>query len=161
MKLIRNLLIVIVSIAIALTLWFIFSNSLTPSSKSLETSKEVFEQVKDPIEILVGKGKVTHGIFRKMAHFFEFFVLGLEVALLFTLIFGLKLKNLIWIFTVGIAIGIIDESLQNVSNRTASVTDVLIDVAGFSLAVIISYGIYYLTNVLKKLRQKNKDKIIE
>ncbi len=149
MKLIRNLLIVIVSIAIALTLWFIFSNSLTPSSKSLETSEGIYEQVKDPIEAVVGQGKVTHAVFRKMAHFFEFFVLGVEVALLFTLLFGLKLKNLIWIFISGIMVAIMDEGLQNFSKRTASVTDVFIDIAGFMLAVIICYGIYALTKFLK------------
>ena len=159
MKLVRNLLIVIVSIAIALTLWFIFSNSLTPSAKSLETSEGIYEQVKDPVEAVVGEGKVTHSVFRKMAHFFEFFVLGVEVALLFTLIFGLKLKNLIWILISGITVGIIDESLQNISKRTASVTDVFIDLAGFTLAVIISYGIYALFKLVKKKIKSNKERI--
>ena len=159
MKLARNLLIVIVSIAIALTLWFIFSNSLTPSAKSLETSEGIYEQVKDPIEAVVGEGKVTHSVFRKMAHFFEFFVLGVEVALLFTLIFGLKLKNIIWILICGITVGIIDESLQNISKRTASVTDVFIDLAGFILAVIISYGIYALFKLVKKKIKRNKERI--
>lgn len=159
MKLIRNISIVVVSVAIALTLWFIFSNSLTPSAKSLETSEGIYEQVKDPIEAVVGEGKVTHSVFRKMAHFFEFFVLGIEVALLFTLIFGLKLNNLIWIFISGISVGIIDESLQNISKRTASVTDVFIDVAGFALAVVISYGIYALFKFLKKKIKSNKERI--
>lgn len=149
MKVIKKVLIIAVCIAIVLTLWFIFSNSLKPSNESLKTSEGVYEQVKEPIEAVVGKGKVTHSIFRKMAHVFEFFVLGLEVALLFTLILGLKLKNLIWTFIFGVSVAIIDESLQNISKRTASVTDVFIDIAGFTFAVIISYGVYYLTKFLK------------
>ncbi len=158
MKRIKNILIVVLSIAIALTLWFIFSNSLTPSTESLEKSEGIYEQVKEPLEAVVGEGKVTHSVFRKMAHFFEFFVLGLEVALLFTLIFGLKLKNLIWTFTSGITVAIIDESLQNISKRTASVKDVFIDIAGFALAVIISYGIYYANKFLKnKIKKTNKE----
>ena len=158
MKVIKNILIVIVSIAIALTLWFIFSNSLTPSAKSLETSEGIYEQVKEPIEAIVGEGKVTHSVFRKMAHAVEFFLLGLEVALLFTLIFSLKLKNLIWTFFFGVSVAIIDESLQNISKRTASVTDVFIDLAGFTFAVIISYCAYYFFKFLKKRFSERKQR---
>ena len=150
MQLKRKIAIAIVGITTLLTILFIWSNSLKPSSQSMQTSAEVYGGFTNVLNAVFGKGAISHGLFRKFAHIVEFFVLGVQIMILFSLIYGYKIKNLIWIFVSGIIIAIIDESLQNISKRTASIIDVLIDVLGFSIAIILSYLTYYLIKRIKK-----------
>ena len=146
----RKIAIVIVGITTFLTILFIWSNSLKPSSQSQQMSAQVYGEVIDALNAVFGQGTVTHALFRKFAHVFEFFVLGVEITILFSLVYGFKVKNLVWIFISGVIVAVIDESLQNVSKRTASITDVLIDVLGLIVAITITYATYYLINLKMK-----------
>ncbi len=149
----RKIAIAIVSTTILLTIAFIWSNSLKPSSQSRETSAGVYGGVQGFLDVIFGKGTISHGIFRKFAHIFEFFVLGVQFVIFFTLIYHFKAKNIIWIFASCILVAIIDESLQNISKRMPSITDVLIDAIGIILAVGISYAFGYL---IKRYKIKRK-----
>ena len=76
----RTILGVILLVSIFLTLNFIFSNSFEPTEESLEKSNWVLEKVEPVLEKVVGEENVTTKLVRKLAHFFEFFLLGIELA---------------------------------------------------------------------------------
>ena len=146
----RKIAIAIVGLTTFLTILFIWSNSLKPSSQSQQMSAQVYGGFANVLDAVFGKDAISHALFRKFAHIAEFFVLGVQISILFSLIYGFNLKNIVWIFVSGSMVAIIDESLQNVSKRTASITDVLIDILGLSISIIISYAVYYLVKRIKR-----------
>ncbi len=146
----RKIAIATVGLTTFLTILFIWSNSLKPSSQSRQNSAQVYSSFSNLLNAVFGKGAISHGLFRKFAHVVEFFVLGVEITILFNLIYGFDIKNLVWIFTSCFVVAIIDESLQNISKRTASITDVMIDALGFSISIILSYATHYLIKRIKK-----------
>lgn len=130
--------IITLSVLIVLTLSFIWGNSLLSKSASANTSGGVYNFFKPIIDFIFGEGNFTHAHFRKLAHFSEFFVLGVEIYLLFRVIYGNIRCKVITILLLGFFAGLIDESLQIISSRGASFLDVLIDFLGYSFAIIIS-----------------------
>lgn len=75
----------IIIVLILLTLAFIWGNSLATIEESEQQSEKVLDDVKPALETVVGTGKVTEHLIRKLAHFVEYLVLGVEFALLFAL----------------------------------------------------------------------------
>ena len=92
---------------------------------------------------------------RKLAHFTEYFILGIELFVLFTIIerrrdiFGkkhhLSFRFALSAFVIGGAVSFIDESIQIISERGSSVKDMWIDIAGVFSALIISYIVYMIS----------------
>ena len=90
----RKVFIIILSIAIVLTLAFIWTRSLSTGGKSSEESNRAYDTSVEVVRDVAGehpaevyKETITEHIFRKLAHFFEYSVLGLEVNLLFLFVF--------------------------------------------------------------------------
>jgi len=77
-------------------------------------------------------------LIRKLAHFTEFLILGVLVTLLYN---EFKLnKYLLIAFTHGLMVAIIDETIQLfVPGRAGLVSDVLIDLSGVIIGILISY----------------------
>lgn len=118
-------------VMILINLGFIFGNSLVPPEISAETSDSVADFVTSvlppdsPVEDFVVNNV------RKLAHFCEFSFLG-TFTLAFFMIFSANRKKMILPVTVaGQVIGFLDESLQILSGRGPSITDVWIDFAGY------------------------------
>lgn len=153
---IRKIFIVIVSIAIGATLAFIWVNSMFSQTESAKESSAVYETVKPALDVSFGKDKITHSIFRKMAHATEFFVLGAEVCLLFVLLRRFCLKSLTVILPIGFAVGGIDEIIQLFFARGSAFKDVLIDFSGFCAATLIASGLYYSISAIVKRNKKSK-----
>jgi VanZ family protein len=130
-------------------LWcvFIFSNSLTPADESSKHSHSVLEVVNDILNLFGIEYLVLHHFIRKVAHFVEFFVLGI---LLSSSVFLWKLpanNHLLNTAFTGLVIALTDETLQLfVYGRGSKVSDVWID---FS-AVVISHLICYVFYRIKK-----------
>ena len=140
-------------IVIALTVAFIWGNSMIPKKESAEGSGKIFGFIQPILDAVFGAGVITHDIFRKMAHFTEFSLLALEVVALLILIKKFNIFGAIIAMGGGLIVAVIDEVIQISSNRGASVVDVLIDFLGVLFITLISYLIFKL--VLKKLN-KNK-----
>lgn len=70
---------IVIIIFIALTVIFIFSQSIPDIPSSKAESEKVLELVEPILEPVVGKNNVTDHFVRKLAHFAEFFVLGAEL----------------------------------------------------------------------------------
>ena len=130
--------ITILSVIIAATLAFIWLHSCMDKEESSEESNFVYELLCPFFEIFMGKGNVTEYFIRKMAHFTEFFGLGLELKLMMRLVFGKVKWNLILnAWALGTFCALIDETIQLFSGRGSMVQDVWLDSAGCLTGVVL------------------------
>ena len=106
---------------------------MIPGEESSEESGFIWEIIAPFLEIFIGKGKATHHLVRKLAHFSEFFALGTVSTLTF------KGKNRYTkSLVLGIIVASIDETIQLfVPGRAGMIKDVLIDSSGCICAVIL------------------------
>lgn len=130
-------------IAIVLTVIFIFSNSLKPKDQSLEDSNTVggFISSLFPPESDIGKFILEY--IRKIAHFTEYGLLGIEAALLVIFFFKKRITAALLSLNISLVVAVIDESLQYLSERGPSISDVWIDVGGFAFFSLLTYGIAF------------------
>lgn len=133
------------------TLCFIWGNSMLTKTQSSTGSSKVFEKFKPIFDVILGEGVITHSIFRKMTHFSEFALLGIEVFVLHALLCKIKPINVIFALLYGLGVAGIDEIIQIFSNRGPSVIDVLIDFWGFSTAVLV---LTLFTLIIRKIRKR-------
>ena len=130
-------------IAVIAVLCFIFGNSLQNGEQSMQTSGAVVEVVKpivDPRDEIADETFSTY--IRKLAHFTEFFWLGMAVC-------GVLLSARVYprlarlrgseaaLFLLLCAVA--DEFLQSFTGRTSSVRDVLIDFGGALSGLLLTY----------------------
>ena len=146
-----------------LTLAFIWGNSLLPRPISAGVSDAVLSVMNRTAEALGfgpelftvmadvdgdGEEEPTGRLVRKMAHVFEFAVLG---ALLILRLGGGK-DRFAAALALGIAAGAADETLQIFSNRGSQLRDVGIDAVG----VLLGLGAVWLAEKLKKPRPEGR-----
>lgn len=143
-----------IAIAVANIAWiaFIFSNSLKDRAASADQSEGAEGFLRRVLTALGFSGNteaVAEIVVRKAAHIFEFFVLCL---LLYLLVYRIckQYKKTCILAAVGcVCSAAVDECLQLISKRGASVKDVLID----SVGVVIALGLIALVRRYK--RRKN------
>lgn len=150
--------VVIWSISILLTLGFIFINSCLSKSSSSSESEGLFAKLQPAFDFIFGEGVVTHGFFRKLAHFGEFGLLGLEINLLYFELFGQNRKKIYQGLRLGLYVALIDETIQVFSERGPAIVDVWIDFAGFLTATVLFYMIIGMIRTLKKAKEKGEAK---
>ena len=131
--------ITILGIIIAATLAFIWIHSCMGQEESAEESGFVYEVLEPVLEVVVGKGNVTELLIRKLAHFTEFFGLGLELMLFMKLVlisapYVIRFINA-WVF--GTMCALIDETIQIFSGRGPMIQDVWLDSAGCLCGVLV------------------------
>ncbi len=158
----RKILSYILIFIILATVCYIFSNSSLGKEDSSKTSNGVYASCKEFVADVFGEdfslsvfSVITHNVFRKLAHFFEYFVLGLEVSILYIC---LKLDKsdlllLLFFYAFGLIVASSDETFQIFTNRGPSVIDVLIDYSGYLFALIIVLSIFFIVR-----NKKNKKK---
>lgn len=125
------------------TVVYIFSNSARSQEESTEQSDTVKEIVDEVIpDAVPAKPDIIENI-RKLAHFTEFGLLGVEVAL-YVIIFERRRLALALplSFALPFAVGFLDESIQVLSSRGPSITDVWIDVGGFASFAATVYALF-------------------
>ena len=143
-KIFRYLLIALVILNLA----FIFYQSILPREVSAEQSETVggiLEQIFPPD---TETGKFVLSNIRKIAHFTEFFSLGIWVALYFVF-FVEKKKYHPFVFPTALLIALFDETVQIFSGRGPMISDVWIDFFGFSTSAVIIYTVYYITYIIR------------
>ncbi len=128
----------ILCILIALTLAFIWGNSLLPateSSKLSGTVKEVLEQVL-PEDFFQGDDESEgENLIRKLAHFTEFTLLGAELSALLYVVLSCSLTAPL---LSGLMTAVTDETIQIfIEGRGSSVRDVWIDFGGVAAGTVI------------------------
>lgn len=142
------------------TLIFIYTQSLKSPEESLKDSETVGGIIAEVIPPDTKPGEFIQTNLRKLAHFSEFFVLGLEIGF-YAVLFWRKAIIFILSFPLGMILALFDETIQIFTGRGPSVTDVWIDVLGYSIAIaiaIISFAVYYhVMTVVKKHRVKRQN----
>ena len=135
----RKILIVI----ILLTLLFIWGNSLFDREQSARESNFALELLTPVLEIFLGKGNVTEHFVRKLAHFSEFFALGVELLWFFSLNTSGKEQTSFGIILLALSHSILsaltDETIQIFSGRGPAIPDVWLDTAGAAFGIIAAY----------------------
>ena len=126
---------IILILLVLSTVAFAFYQSLLPMEQSTEQSNKVGEIIEEIIPPDTKPGEYVQKNLRKLAHFTEFFFLGLWSSL-YVMIFARKVRNALLVLPFGIMIGLLDETVQIFSKRGSSVTDVWIDSLGYATAFV-------------------------
>ncbi len=139
-------------VSVIITVGFIWGNSCLSVETSAEESGKVFSWLKVVFDFIFGQGVVDHNGMRKITHFCEFFLLGIEFNALFYQLYGQKKDSLFKVLPIGLAVAVIDEGIQILSHRGPAVVDVLIDFSGYVTACFVS--IIFVLIMIKRLRKK-------
>lgn len=130
---------VIFGILAILSIAFIFYNSMQSPAESEERSLAIVEQVKP---FLDAEGRMTQKAFndmiRTLAHLAEFAMLGFSMGGMLISVQGRGRERLIrnvLLMSAGVAIA--DEILQRFTGRYSDVKDVMLDVCGALIGVVI------------------------
>lgn len=147
----------ILYIAIVCIIVFIWGNSCVGKEQSGQNSGFFVELANKMFRPLLDRFGVTNSqlsyFIRKLGHFSEFFALGTLISLLFICIKKLTPHYIIHAFSIGLAVAVIDESIQILSGRGPMVQDVLLDFTAYAIALIIVFGISILVANHKKHKQ--------
>ena len=141
MKLKRILLVLLI-----LTLAFIWGHSMVPGTLSADESGRALKLLYPLLSIFLDPKYITNHLVRKMAHFTEYAVLGMELRTLIGMYHRkgkavLFNKDMVFVPTVLYAFftAFIDETIQIFSSRGSQISDVWLDVFGaFCGAGIVS-----------------------
>ena len=133
------------TVLIILTLALIWGHSLLGREASSEESGFVMELLEPVLEMVVGEGNVTEFLVRKLAHFTEFFVLGLELLTFFAYRKPLFPQAFLLALTHGFFAAFLDETIQIFSGRGPMIQDVWLDVSGFAVGASLMLGIMVWT----------------
>lgn len=142
----------ILDILIIVNLVFIWGNSMLPGPESNKLSITVVEKAENVLGIERPTPHTSEDtsilVVRKAAHVAEFMCLGMLLALR---LFSDRLMT-VAAFVLCVCVASADEIIQTFTNRTASITDVLIDAAGAGAGILIIL-------LIKHFIKKRKDKI--
>lgn len=143
---------IILIAAIVLCVFFIWSRSLKEAPESDAESSGVVSFLRPVLEWLkIPEENRTH-IVRKTAHFTEFFIIGLLLSALF------RGRHILFPLLIGFLVAAADETIQLfIPGRSGEFSDVLLDTAGATAAILIVYAAVGLYRVRKK---KKAGKII-
>lgn len=147
-----NLKKIVYLIVTILVVMFIFYNSIQNGESSSNASTTVLNFINNIINSIGLNFKLEGYFIRKLAHFVEFFTLGVFLMLTFEA-FTNKIFSIIGFpMFFAIFIPVIDEYIQIYSDgRTSSVKDVLLDFFGAMIGIII-VSLFFVLN--KKIKNK-------
>jgi VanZ family protein len=123
----------ILTVLLILLLIYIWGHSCMPTDASRNESSAVLELLRPLLGCIVGPENVTLHLVRKLAHFTEFFCLGVVLALRF------PFRRNPQLLAGGSALltGFLDETIQIFSGRGPAIADVWLDFAGAALAILL------------------------
>ncbi len=161
-RLVRKWIRAVLLLLMLATVIYIFSNSMVPAEESAVQSDTVRDTadkiIPDSVPV---KPSILDNI-RKLAHFVEFGVLGIEVAIY--VIFYEKKRLYVSLpasFAVPFLFGFIDESIQALTSRGPEITDVWIDALGFACFASVIYLLYgavmLILLAVKRTRKNGKE----
>ena len=130
---------IILTILISVTLAVIWIHSMMPGDVSSEESGFVYELLAPFLKVLLPDEWVTEHLVRKMAHFSEYAVLGVEMMALAGLRGRVRPQFLVNVLYSGLTVAFIDETIQIFSGRGAMIADMWIDLAGFAVGGALTF----------------------
>lgn len=145
---------IILVVFFALALCFIWGNSILSVEVSAKISTFISSMLADFVEPGIDSGASYEFGLRKIAHFFEFCVLGVISSLLLRICIPDSHISLPTLAFLGMFIAVIDETIQIFSGRHPAIRDVWIDIGGYVLGCIIVWAYLCLKSYLAKKRKK-------
>jgi len=149
---------IILSLAILLTVGFIFSNSIKSPEESSKQSQEVVDTLRPIVDPngQVSDKDLTHKV-RKSAHFLEFALLGFELSLLtFFAKKRFSVNALIYSASSCLLVATLDEYIQHFTDRGSSVTDVMIDTLGSVTGIVLGLAIAFTVALTARIISKKR-----
>lgn len=131
-------------ILIVLTVLLIWSNSLWGRESSSLQSERVRVFCQHVLDLIGVPVLLTDHMIRKVAHFLEFFLLGLESTIYGVGQHALTRRDITNMLMLLFGTAFIDETLQIFSARGPTITDVWLDIAGGVTAMLLVFALYYL-----------------
>ena len=129
---------VLFTVALAATVYFIFSNSLEIARESSARSQQIMKLLNSLLG-RVGLGPLSEHFVRKLAHFCEFSLLGFWFMLCLRVYTRHFVRHVSWPLFFGLLTAVIDETIQlYVPGRSSSVKDVLLDFSGVLTGLFIA-----------------------
>ena len=154
-----SLLQLVLYVAMVATVLFIFVNSMLPPDISSEQSAAVGGFISSIIPPDTALGSFILDNLRKIAHFTEYGLLGMEIALHVTLFGGKsRVKKAFLALPVPLFVGFTDETIQIFSGRGPEISDVWIDIGGFIFFSLIAYGVLALIGAVSRLAVERFEK---
>lgn len=150
-KMIQILLILL----IIATLLHAFYQSSLPAKESVEQSDKVGEIIEEIIPPDTKPGEYVQKNLRKLAHFTEFFALGLWCTLYVALFFR-RASGFFAALPFGVICALLDETVQIFSKRGSSVKDIWIDMAGFASAFLIVNSVLLCVLLFKRISRARR-----
>jgi len=142
--------VIFVCLLIAVTLGFIWGNSLQSRSESKMLSLGVLRLIRPLLDAIFSPENVTDHLVRKLAHFAEFGMLGAELILLTHLLRKLCVQTVLNCLLAGLTAAVIDETIQIFSARGSQAIDVLLDFGGVVTGVFIMLLICWMVSARRK-----------
>ena len=135
----RKLLTCSLILLVVLTLCFIWGNSLQSSEASSNISNTLLDFVNKHLGHLGLELKDDHFL-RKLAHFGEFALLGMEMFFLVSLRRLKRTKASTYVLTLAFClfVAVTDETIQLFVGRSCLITDVILDFAGSFIGVFFA-----------------------
>ncbi len=137
------------------TLAHAFYQSSLPPKKSEAQSNKVGEIIEQIIPPDTKPGEYIQKNLRKLAHFTEFFALGLWCTL-YVVFFYRRAGGFLLTVPFGILSALLDETVQIFSKRGPSVTDIWIDTAGFAAAFLIVAAVFLTVLLFKRISRARR-----
>ena len=151
---------VIFTFALIACIAFIFRNSLETGTQSSMRSQELMAVLNE----LLGKvhlGPLSEHTIRKLAHFAEFTMEGFLLMLCLRVYTAHFVRHMSWPLLGGMTTALMDETIQRfIPNRTSSVTDVWIDMAGVVCGLFVALIILLIFRLLTafyKIKKENRE----
>ncbi len=141
----------VIRILIIITIGVAWIHSAVPGPASEIESGFFFDLLKPILAVFLPPEAVTPLLVRKMAHFTEYAFLGAEMIAYARACSRFNWKHILNALLSGLAVAVMDETIQIFSGRGPSITDVWIDMAGF-----VTGGLIVTIIVLIKGVKKNR-----
>lgn len=137
------------------TVLFIFIQSTKSPTVSKEESDKVGEIIEEILPPDKPAGEFIQINLRKIAHFTEFFILGIELSA-YVLIFMRSTKSALVTYPCALFIAFLDESIQIFSGRGPAILDVWIDFLGYTSSSVVIFSVYSLVRLVLRFLNKRK-----
>ncbi len=136
------------------TLAFIFANSCLPPEISSEESAAVGGFIASLIPEGTDLYRFVTQYIRKIAHFTEYGMLGIEIALYIMIYEKRRVACALRAFAVPVFVGLADETIQMFSERGPAIYDVWVDIGGFIFFSSIAWAVMCISVLTYKFISK-------
>ncbi len=139
---------IIIITLLILNILFIFTNSLLPPELSSEESEAFGGILSKLFPPDTAFGAFIRDNVRKLAHFAEFFTLGVLSALV-TRLYLRGRVTVLMSYVFGLLVALVDETIQIFTGRGPMISDVWLDFSGYVLSLTLVYILILLINKYK------------